>query len=87
MRVSGLKLLSFVLSLAICQLVAAVRSEAAQRRGAARQGRALMRSPSRRPAQRAIRRVAPRRPAIPWLRGNLPNVQAQGAFVVRWALR
>jgi D-alanyl-D-alanine endopeptidase (penicillin-binding protein 7) len=45
-------------------------------------GRALLRSPGRRPAQRAIRRSVPRRPAVPWLRGNLPNVQAQGSLVV-----
>jgi serine-type D-Ala-D-Ala endopeptidase (penicillin-binding protein 7) len=62
---------------------------AAPRRGAkasgsaqARSGRALMRSPSRRPAQRAMRRPAPRRPGIPWLRGSLPNVQAQGSLVI-----
>jgi serine-type D-Ala-D-Ala endopeptidase (penicillin-binding protein 7) len=45
-------------------------------------GRALLRNPSRRPAQRAMRRPAPRRPAIPWLRGNLPNVQAQASLVI-----
>jgi D-alanyl-D-alanine endopeptidase (penicillin-binding protein 7) len=47
-----------------------------------RAGRALVRTPGRRPAQRAIRRSAPRRPSIPWLRGNLPNVQAQGSLIV-----
>jgi D-alanyl-D-alanine endopeptidase (penicillin-binding protein 7) len=29
-----------------------------------------------------MRRPAPRRPTIPWLRGNLPNVQAQASLVV-----
>ena len=33
-------------------------------------------------AQSACRSSVRRRPRIPWLRGNLPNVQAQGALVV-----
>jgi D-alanyl-D-alanine endopeptidase (penicillin-binding protein 7) len=31
---------------------------------------------------RSLRRTGPRRPLIPWLRGSLPNVQAQGALVI-----
>ena len=36
---------------------------------------------NRRPANLRASRIT-RRPAIPWLRGNLPNVQAQGALVI-----
>jgi D-alanyl-D-alanine endopeptidase (penicillin-binding protein 7) len=75
-----------MLIVAIAPLLAPSAAQAASRRGAAsaqgRSGRALLRTPNRRPAQRAIRRVVPRRPAVPWLRGNLPNVQAQGSLVI-----
>jgi D-alanyl-D-alanine endopeptidase (penicillin-binding protein 7) len=88
-RVFPLSSLAFALVaiIGIAPLLTGARAEAASRKRSTssaqgRSGRALLRSPGRRPAQRAMRRSIPRRPAIPWLRGNLPNVQAQGSLVI-----
>jgi serine-type D-Ala-D-Ala endopeptidase (penicillin-binding protein 7) len=68
------------LTLALVPLVGEARAEEPAPPVGACAARSTCRS-SARIVRRARRSLRPR-PAIPWLRGNLPNVQAQGALVV-----